>query len=70
MIVTFVSQCQKKSLDITRQVLDAYANRIGERTWQTVITQEGLNAVRSRLAKTARKTTAVSLSSDAWHEPH
>jgi CRISPR-associated endonuclease/helicase Cas3 len=60
MIVTFVSQCQKKSLDITRQVLDAYANRIGERTWQTVITQEGLNAVRSRLAKTARKTTAVS----------
>lgn len=59
MIVTFVSQCQKKSLDITRQVLDAYANRIGERTWQTVITQEGLNAVRSRLAKTARKTTAV-----------
>ncbi|WMP17575.1 type I-F CRISPR-associated helicase Cas3f [Thiothrix lacustris] len=60
MIVTFVSQCQKKSLDITRQVLDAYANRIGERTWQTVITLEGLNAVRSRLAKTARKTTAVS----------
>ncbi len=60
MIVTFVSQCQKKSLDITRQVLDAYANRIGERTWQAVITQEGLNAVRARLAKTARKTTAVS----------
>ncbi|MCB1621241.1 MAG: type I-F CRISPR-associated helicase Cas3 [Thiothrix sp.] len=59
MIVTFVSQCQKKSLAITRQVLDAYANRIGERTWQTVITQEGLNAVRARLAKTARKTTAV-----------
>ncbi|HPE61341.1 MAG TPA: hypothetical protein PLB10_13485 [Thiolinea sp.] len=59
MIVTFVSQCRKKSLDITRQVLDAYANRIGERTWQTVITQEGLNAVRTRLAKTARKTTAV-----------
>lgn len=60
MIVTFISQCQKKSLDVTRQVLDAYANRIGERTWQTVITQEGLNAVRARLAKTARKTTAVS----------
>lgn len=59
MIVTFIAQCQKKSLDTTRQVLDAYANRIGERTWQTVITQEGLNAVRARLAKTARKTTAV-----------
>lgn len=65
MIVTFISQCQKNSLKITRQVLDAYANRIGERTWQTVITQEGLNAVKSRLAKTARKTTAV-----ACHRMH
>lgn len=65
MIVTFVSQCQKNSLKLTRQILDAYANRIGERTWQTVITQEGLNAVKSRLAKTARKTTAV-----ACHRMH
>ncbi|HPY39656.1 MAG TPA: type I-F CRISPR-associated helicase Cas3f [Thiolinea sp.] len=65
MIVTFISQCQKHSLKLTRQVLDAYANRIGERTWQTVITQEGLHAVKSRLAKTARKTTAV-----ACHRMH
>lgn len=65
MIVTFVSQCQKNSLKLTRQILDAYANRIGERTWQTVITQEGLNAVKNRLAKTARKTTAV-----ACHRMH
>lgn len=65
MIVTFVSQCQKNSLKITRQILDCYANRIGERTWQTVITQEGLNAVKTRLAKTARKTTAV-----ACHRMH
>lgn len=65
MIVTFVSQCQKNSLKITRQILDSYANRIGERTWQTVITQEGLNAVKTRLAKTARKTTAV-----ACHRMH
>ena len=65
MIVTFISQCQKNSLKLTRQILDAYANRIGERTWQTVITQEGLNAVKSRLAKTARKTTAV-----ACHRMH
>jgi len=59
MIVTFISQCQKKSLGITRRVLDAYANRIGERTWQTVITQEGLDAVRASLAATARKTSAI-----------
>lgn len=65
MIVTFVSQCQKNSLKITRQILDSYANRIGERTWQTVITQEGLNAVKTRLAKSARKTTAV-----ACHRMH
>lgn len=65
MIVTFISQCQKNSLKLTRQILDAYANRIGERTWQTVMTQEGLNAVKSRLAKTARKTTAV-----ACHRMH
>lgn len=65
MIVTFVSQCQKNSLKITRQILDSYANRIGERTWQTVITQEGLNAAKTRLAKSARKTTAV-----ACHRMH
>lgn len=59
MIVTFISECQKKSLKLTRQVLDAYAKRIGQRTWQTVITEQGLQAVRSRLSRGARKTTAV-----------
>lgn len=59
MIVTFVSECEKKSLKLTRQVLDAYAHRIGRRTWQTVITDQGLTAVRTRLSKTARKSTAV-----------
>ena len=47
MMVTFVSQCEKKSLNKTRRVLDAFANRIGNRTWQTVITSEGLNAVKN-----------------------
>jgi len=45
MMVTFVSQCEKKSLTKTRRVLDAFANRIGSNTWQTVITNEGLQAV-------------------------
>jgi len=36
MMVTFVSQCEKKSLAKTRRVLDAFANRIGSNTWQTV----------------------------------
>lgn len=60
MMVTFVSQCEKKSLPKTRRVLDAFANRIGSRTWQTVITLEGLEAVKSLLRNTASKNTAVS----------
>ena len=59
MIVTFVAQCEKKALDKTRMILDSYASRIGDRTWQTVITQEGLNAVRRLLRKSASKNTAV-----------
>ncbi|MDO9364750.1 MAG: type I-F CRISPR-associated helicase Cas3f [Methylotenera sp.] len=60
MIVTFVSQCQKKALNRTRRVLDAFANRIGDNTWQTVITEDGLIAVKKLLRKTASKNTAVS----------
>ncbi len=60
MMVTFVSQCQKKALKRTRRVLDSFANRIGDNTWQTIITQEGLNAVQKLLRKTASKNTAVS----------
>lgn len=60
MMVTFVSECEKKALSRTRRVLDAFANRIGNRTWQTVITNEGLQAVKKLLRKTATKNTAVS----------
>ena len=59
-MVTFVAQCEKKALNRTRRVLDAFANRIGNRTWQTVITNEGLQAVKKLLRKTATKNTAVS----------
>lgn len=60
MMVIFVSQCEKKALLRTRRVLDAFADRIGDNTWQTVITQDGLKAVQSLLRKTASKNTAVS----------
>ena len=60
MMVVFVSQCEKKALSRSRRVLDAFANRIGDNTWQTVITQEGLLAVKKLLRKTASKNTAVS----------
>lgn len=60
MMVTFISQCEKNALKKSRRVLDAFANRIGDNTWQTVITEEGLNTVRKMLRQTASKSTAVS----------
>ncbi|MBF7684563.1 CRISPR-associated helicase Cas3' [Acinetobacter sp. B10A] len=59
MIVTFISQCEKKAIPRTRQILDAFANRIGSHTWQTVITEEGLLAVKRLLLNTVSKNTAV-----------
>lgn len=59
-MVTFVSQCEKKALNRTRRVLDAFANRIGDNTWQTIITDDGLIAVKTLLRKTATKNTSVS----------
>ncbi|HGJ5866879.1 CRISPR-associated helicase Cas3' [Arsenophonus nasoniae] len=60
MYVTFISQCEKKALARTRRVLDAFADRIGNNTWQTVITEDGLIAVKKLLRKTVSKNTAVS----------
>jgi CRISPR-associated endonuclease/helicase Cas3 len=60
MMVTFVSQCEKNALKKTRRVLDAFANRIGDNTWQTLITEEGLETVKRMLRQTASRSTAVS----------
>ncbi|HIP51920.1 MAG TPA: type I-F CRISPR-associated helicase Cas3, partial [Campylobacterales bacterium] len=60
MIVTFISQCEKNALKKTRRVLDSFANRIGDNTWQTIMTMEGLKAVKKLLRQTASKSTAVS----------
>ncbi|MCT7357680.1 type I-F CRISPR-associated helicase Cas3f [Thalassolituus pacificus] len=59
MNVLLVSQCNKNALKESRRILDQFAERRGERTWQTAITQEGLNTLRKLLRKTARKNTAV-----------
>lgn len=59
MMVTFVSQCEKKSLKKTRRILDAFADRIGDNVWQTIITKDGLIAVKSLLKRSASKNTAV-----------
>lgn len=59
MNVLIVSQCHKNALKETRRILDQFAERRGERTWQTPITMEGLNTLRKLLRKSARKNTAV-----------
>lgn len=60
MMVTFVSQCEKNALKKTRRVLDAFADRIGDNTWQTIITESGLITIKKMLRQTASKSTAVS----------
>ncbi|MFC4819556.1 type I-F CRISPR-associated helicase Cas3f [Dokdonella ginsengisoli] len=59
MNVLLVSQCDKRALTETRRILDQFAERRGDRTWQTPITQDGLDTLRKLLRKTARKNTAV-----------
>lgn len=59
MNILLVSECNKKALTETRRIIDQFAERKGERTWQTAITMEGLNTLRRILKKTARRNTAV-----------
>ncbi len=59
MNVLLVSQCSKKALVETRRILDQFAERRGERTWHTPITEQGLKTLHKMLRRTARKNTAV-----------
>ena len=59
MNVLLISQCSKNALTETRRILDQLAERLGDRTWQTPITQAGLETLHRLLRKTARKNTAV-----------
>lgn len=59
MNVLLIAQCDKRALTETRRILDQFAERRGDRTWQTAITQDGLDTLRKLLRKTARKNTAV-----------
>ncbi|MDD2885724.1 MAG: HD domain-containing protein, partial [Dechloromonas sp.] len=59
MNILLVSQCSKNALNRSRQILDQFAERRGDRTWQTAITQQGLDTLRRLLRQSARKNTAV-----------
>ncbi|MBP6598474.1 MAG: type I-F CRISPR-associated helicase Cas3 [Giesbergeria sp.] len=59
MNILLICECDKRALTETRRILDQFAERRGERTWQTPITKDGLDTLRRLLRKTARKNTAV-----------
>ncbi|MCX8730050.1 type I-F CRISPR-associated helicase Cas3 [Gilliamella sp. B2969] len=59
MNILLISQCKKRALTETRRIIDQFAERCGERTWQTAMTEDGLQTLYKLLRKTARKNTAV-----------
>lgn len=59
MNILLIAQCDKRALVESRRILDQFAERRGERAWQTPITQAGLDTLRKLLKKTARRNTAV-----------
>lgn len=60
MMVIFISQSEKKAILTVRKILDSFADRIGDDTWQTEITEAGLLAVKAALRRNATKNMAVS----------
>jgi CRISPR-associated endonuclease/helicase Cas3 len=59
MHILLVSACEKKALQRTRRILDSYAIRVGNRTWTSAMTLEGLREVRGLLKRSATRQTAV-----------
>ena len=59
MNIVLVSACEKKAITKTRSVLDRYAFRMGDSTWTTRITEEGLESLHIHLRSVASKNTAV-----------
>lgn len=60
MMVIFTSKSEKKALVTTRNILDNFAERIGDNTWKTIITQDGLSTLHGILRRHATKSMAVS----------
>ena len=45
MNILLISQCTKNALTETRRIVDQFAERRGDRSWQTAITQAGLDTL-------------------------
>ena len=69
MMVIFTSRSEKKAIYTVRRILDSFADRIGNDTWKTVITQEGLLTVQALLRRTATKKYSSGVSLDPVTEP-
>jgi CRISPR-associated endonuclease/helicase Cas3 len=59
MNVMLISQCEKRALTETRRILDQFAERRGDRTWQTSITLAGLETLKKMLRQNVRKNSAI-----------
>lgn len=59
MNILLVSQCSKQALPATRRILDQFAERKGDRSWLTPITEAGLQTLHQLLRQRARRNTAV-----------
>lgn len=59
MMVIFTSRSEKKATGTVRKILDSFAERIGNDTWKTIITEKGLETVKILLRKSATKNMAV-----------
>jgi len=59
MHILLVSQCKNSALVRTRKIADSFAARVGERTWATPITQEGLDSLKVALKKGSSRNTAI-----------
>lgn len=59
MNVLLISRSSKNAAKETRRIIDQFAMRMGTDSWQTSITQKGLETLCKMLKKTARKNTAV-----------
>jgi CRISPR-associated endonuclease/helicase Cas3 len=57
--ITLISACKKNSFKRSRRILDRYAIRRSDRTWNTAITEQGLKYLQQQLAKQSTKNTAV-----------
>lgn len=59
MHVIFISQCSGRAINKTRAILDSYANRVGQFSWETPITTEALGEIKIALKRKATRQSAI-----------